>query len=211
MHDRQVRVAVTLAVCLAALVGVGVLIGKVVVPHVADADLSAVNWLYHHAPDGLRSAMKRVTHLGSTPVIIAVGVLLVVVAVRRGDRAAALAVVVAIAGGYVLFHVIKPIVDRPRPPHQVVRASGQSFPSGHATSSMVTYGMLAVLAWRWWSRRVAVAVTALAVLVVVVVAFSRVVLSVHYPSDVITGWLLGGCWLAAVVVVLLPPRAGAAS
>jgi undecaprenyl-diphosphatase len=117
---------------------------------------------------------------------------------RRRIRLALFLVVTSILGG-LIDTAVKVLVNRPRPvvDHPVATALGKSFPSGHAMSSTVTYGALAlvflpVLPPRWRPR-------ALAGIVVLVLAIStsRLFLGVHFVSDVIGGIVLGLAWLAA--------------
>jgi hypothetical protein len=94
----------------------------------------------------------------------------------------------------VLNNVLKQLFDRPRP--QIfswgTHALTTSFPSGHAMSAAAVYGTVALLAARLTPRRrVRVAVVAAAVVVALLVAFSRLYLGVHYPTDVIAGLVVG--------------------
>jgi undecaprenyl-diphosphatase len=76
----------------------------------------------------------------------------------------------------------------------LAHASGKSFPSGHAMTSFVAFGVLIVLVH---GRRQAIAAVA-ALVLVPLVGFSRLALGVHYLSDVLGAWLLGATWLLAV-------------
>jgi undecaprenyl-diphosphatase len=82
--------------------------------------------------------------------------------------------------------VTKALVDRPRPPHELIHASGASFPSGHATYAGVTCVVVVLLFTKrsplWWS---------LAVAGIVGMAWSRTYLQVHWLSDVTAGAILG--------------------
>lgn len=110
---------------------------------------------------------------------------------------------------------VKQMVHRPRPtlPDPVAHASGFSFPSGHAGGSAAVYGAVLVLALTTTRRtgrptaRTAVGVLGVPVVVLVAaVAASRVLLGVHYPSDVTAGVLLGvACLLAARPLQQPPP------
>jgi membrane-associated phospholipid phosphatase len=122
-------------------------------------------------------------------------------------RRAAVAVLVVRAVAVVASSGLKVVLDRPRP-HFVVavsHASGAAFPSGHALGSAALWGTAAVLVCRqlkrWWA-------VALAVVVPVLVGVSRVLLGVHWPSDVLAGLCLG--WVVAVVAtdLLRPARDG---
>jgi len=143
-------------------------------------------------------AMKAVSIVGTFAVYAVAFAVLAVWLVRRGLRRLALFVVVTVAGGSLLNMAVKTVVDRSRPvlPDPVAHASYSSFPSGHAQGAVVACGVLllvllpAVPADR---RRLAVAA---AVGWVLLVGFSRVVLGVHYVSDVVGGYLLGLAWLA---------------
>ncbi|UPV73657.1 phosphatase PAP2 family protein [Halorussus limi] len=111
---------------------------------------------------------------------------------RRGAHALALAI-----GGYALITALKTFFDAPRPPStvNVIPISGYSFPSGHATSATIGYGILAYdLEVGSWPTRYAVAGVAM-----LLVALSRVVLGVHYVRDVVAGIVVGLAFLAGVV------------
>ena len=95
--------------------------------------------------------------------------------------------------------VLKLLFARPRPalfPPLVVE-SGFSFPSGHVTTSVAVYGLLAVFLWRQGHRGWAIVAAAW----VLVVAVSRIYLGVHYPSDTLGSITFASLWLWAVVAI----------
>lgn len=119
---------------------------------------------------------------------------------------AALFVAVTGAGGELLNRAVKAAVGRPRPElaEPVSQAGGYAFPSGHAMGSAIGVGVLLLvllprLPLRW--RRPALAAS---VLFAAAVGASRVVLGVHWASDVLAGWLLAAAWLLTTAALLRP-------
>ena len=156
-------------------------------------------------PRWLELTARDITSLGGYPVVIlmtlcAIGFLMIA---AKGH--AAVLVLVSIGGGMLLSSGLKDLFGRPRPdlvPH-AVQVFTQSFPSGHATLSAVTYLTLGALLARVQPRRaVKVYLLSLAVLLTLLVGASRVYLGVHWPTDVLAGWCVGAgwavlCWAAA--------------
>lgn len=162
-------------------------------------------WLEQVAFD--LTALGGPTVLGLT-VAAVVGFLLLHRAVRN-----AVFVLVACGGGWLLNNVLKELFGRERPdvvPH-LREVMTLSFPSGHALTSAVVFLTLGALLMRVVQTRLAkFYLMAIAVLTTFLVGLTRVYLGVHYPTDVLAGWLIGmswalACWLAARV---LDRRAG---
>jgi undecaprenyl-diphosphatase len=147
--------------------------------------------------------LRLVTEVGSTPAVILLGAVALALGVAIGPWRhgviAAFVVGLASLGN----SLIKAAVARQRPDiiEAIVSEPGYSFPSGHSALGMVGWGVLAVLVSRTRLPRVVrvAAITGMAVLVLLI-GVSRVYLGVHYPTDVIAGWILGG------VIVLLYAR-----
>jgi membrane-associated phospholipid phosphatase len=166
-----------------------------------DAAATAAAYRAARAIGWLRAGARGVTTLGSPAAVdvIAAGAVLFLALARRWSLA--LAVAAARLGELGVEGVIKAVVDRPRPVFSppLATAQGASFPSGHAAGSAVVYVVLLLLVAprlaRHWRGLLAVAV----LLLVLAIAASRVLLGVHYPSDVVAGLALGwGCAAAAV-------------
>ena len=145
----------------------------------------------------LVTVVKAITSLGGTAVLAGViGVAVLGLLIRRRWRLA-LYLLVTGAGALVLVPVLKSLVGRLRPvvAHPIAHGTGNSFPSGHTLGSMVCYGALFLVflpaARGRWRRVFTVTIVAL----IALVGVSRILLGVHYVSDVIGGWAIGITWL----------------
>lgn len=110
--------------------------------------------------------------------------------------------------GWMLNNLMKWLIGRPRPeivPH-LTEAGGNSFPSGHSFGSAMIYIAMA-LAFASLSNRHSVRYTMIGAAMVMsaMIAWSRVMLGVHYPSDVVAGWLGGAAWAFTAAAVLYRP------
>ena len=112
----------------------------------------------------------------------------------------------ALGGALVLMEVVKLIVNRPRPNGiffpPLVSESGPSFPSGHAISSVAFYGMCAFLLARPAKPWLKAIIVAIAIAIIGAIAYSRVYLGVHYPTDILGSVLLGSAWLLSVIIAI---------
>jgi len=157
-----------------------------------------------HAP-WLDEVMLEVTALGNGTVVLALALVSATFLWLNRHRYSAALLGGATAGALLLNILLKSYFDRPRP--QVVswgtHVSTSSFPSGHATSAIVVYATIAYLVARLQQRRLSRIVTlTLAGIVILAIAASRLVLGVHYPSDVAAGLVIGLAWAAFCMALL---------
>ncbi len=124
--------------------------------------------------------------------------LIALVYLVHGERHHAAWLVVTVFGGAALGVALKEIVGRARPvlPDPVSTAPGLSFPSGHALGASIGCCLLLLIALRFLSRGGRVAAVIAAAVIVGAVALARVVLGVHFVSDVLAGITLGVGWVA---------------
>lgn len=166
----------------------------------AHRDVLAQHWLL--------VAAKTATTIGSPVAVdVVAAVAVAVLLVLRWWRAAVL-VALARAGELVCESTVKMGVARPRPAlvNPVASTSGYSFPSGHAGGSAAVYGALALLAVAGVARWARLTLVTGATVLVGAVAVSRVLLGVHYPSDVAAGVALGVAWVSAAALLVSLPR-----
>ena len=112
--------------------------------------------------------------------------------------------IIATGGGGLLNLALKGLFERPRPPHEhgLVTETSWSFPSGHASGSMLIYGLLGYLILRHTPRAWHIPVAVVTVALIVFVGSSRVLLQVHYFSDVLAGYASAGAWVAVCIAGL---------
>jgi undecaprenyl-diphosphatase len=169
-------------------------------PPLVSFDRNAVDTL-NHAVAGDRmavTALTAVTNLGGRTILFwLVTVSTAIMLIRRQYQLTVYLVVTGL-GALALDPAIKALVGRLRPmvPEPVATAPGYSFPSGHTLDATVFYGVMLLVFLPIIPRRLRKLAIGLVIALVVVIGFSRVAIGVHYPSDVIGGWLLGVAWLA---------------
>ena len=148
-------------------------------------------------PLWLRLAALDITALGSGAVLGLVVFAIAGFMVLQGLRRTAFFVCVASIGGLLLNSWLKEIFQRARPdvvPH-LREVMTLSFPSGHAMTSAVVYLTLGALLMRVVPRRATkIYCMAVAILIAALVGLSRIYLGVHYPTDVLAGWMVGFSW-----------------
>ena len=167
-------------------------------PRLASIDLSVARWAAEHATTISTAVLKAVTQLGSTIVVVIVGVIVGLGFSLKTRRVApAVFMLIVLAGNGAIVNLIKVLVGRARPTVSVLTGfTGQSFPSGHSAGAAACWGAVALLVARDWSRSGRAATYGAAAGIAVAVACSRVFLGVHWFSDVIAGLAVGWGWLA---------------
>ena len=162
----------------------------------ADADALDQLALAHGA---LREVVVGLTQLGA-PLLLEAAALGGALLLRDRRRSAYL--LVTVLGAELLSSLLKAAVDRARPCLDLASCPAtSSYPSGHATGAAAFWAAVAVLLVPRLGHR-----AWLLLVVPVVVALTRVLLGVHYPSDVLAGLVVGGCWAAAWTVLLAALR-----
>jgi undecaprenyl-diphosphatase len=152
------------------------------------------------APQALQ-VFAVLTHLADTVTLTVLCVVGTLVLVARCQRGLAFVWVLAIAGNGVLNENLKRLIGRVRPldPEGSQLVHGLSFPSGHSSGAVVAYGMLSYLVLRLLPKAWHLPVLIAALAVALSVGISRVVLRVHFVSDVAAGFASGSAWLALCI------------
>jgi undecaprenyl-diphosphatase len=159
----------------------------------------------------LVSAVKAVTWLGSNGVLwTVIAAATAILAIRRQWRLAAYLLVTG-AGALILDPILKSLVGRLRPvvAHPIAHGTGNSFPSGHSLGSIVCYGAILLVflpaaRGRWRTAFITVIVALIAL-----IGISRILLGVHYLSDVLGAWAVGITWLGVTTLAFELTRSAA--
>jgi undecaprenyl-diphosphatase len=164
----------------------------------ARLDRSASLFGAHHATALSTRVLNDYTQLGGAVVIVPLGVIVAIVEAIRQRSVAIVAFLTLVVGGqFLVANVIKAIVDRARPNFdQLAGFSGSSFPSGHAVASAACLAAFALVIGRRRSLRVRAILAGLAVGLATGIACCRVMLGVHWLTDVLGGLALGWAWFA---------------
>ncbi len=159
-------------------------------------DETLLSFFRANQPDWLRMPLFTVTWLGNGTTLIAVVALSVVGFWRVGRlRPDGIVMLIAGLGSWLLLEIIKWLFHRPRPELGAYVMTGYSFPSGHAYLSLTLYSLLAHLLSRGASRKRRGLCLGVAIAGAILIGSSRVLLGVHYPSDVAAGFAAAIPWL----------------
>jgi len=193
---------VSLALAVASLVLFAWIAGSLSHAWVRNFDFTIRNKVHEYASSALTKWMIWISFIGGDG-LVAGAILSVTLFLVFRWRRAAVWMLVNICGTLILDLTLKYSFARLRPtPFFVPMPRTPSFPSGHSLFSFCFYGVLAgLLADRIDSRRWQVLIWTFAVLLVGAIGLSRIYLGVHYPSDVIAGYLTGTLWVSTMVAL----------
>jgi undecaprenyl-diphosphatase len=179
-------------------------------------DQNLALWIHSGASATQTAIMLQVTELGKNYLYLFAIMSLIIGGyitwrARRGERAGvavavldSVAPIVSVLVAASLSYIIKALVGRTRP-HlfpPLTGESGPSFPSGHTITAVAFYGMCAFLLARPLHGWALAGVWAVAIAISGAVAYSRVYLGVHYPTDVLGSFLLGTAWIITLAITL---------
>ncbi len=195
------RLAVVFIIFLACSIGFVAVADEVHEGDTLVVDQTILTTINQQSTQGLDSFFVTFTELGGLIGVVAITAgILALLLLRKKYRAAT--IVAAGVGGAALINIIlKAIFERPRPDlwDQLIVEHSFSFPSGHAmASSALAFSIIAL----FWNTRYRWFVVAGALLYILLIGLSRLYLGVHYPTDVLAGWLVSGAWVLSVVFAI---------
>jgi membrane-associated phospholipid phosphatase len=205
--DASLLTGLALTAAVAAVIAGGLVIALLAYlvrgnPTLHTLDTSAARWGNEHATHLTTRVLYLITDLGDWPVVPAIAIAIGLLELRRApNRYLVPFLLVVILGDQLITNVIKGAIDRARPTLNPIAATlGPSFPSGHSSTAASFYAALALILARKRGPRARALFTGLAATIAVAVASSRVLLDVHWLSDVIAGVSLGWAWFALCAI-----------
>ena len=163
-------------------------------------DTAVLNLVHGMSNYFLDTFMPIATDIGGVVGVVAITLIMTALFVYKNEQRRALMVSITVAGAAGINLILKSVFERARPDlwETLVREPGFSFPSGHAMASAALGAAIVVALWdsrwRWWAFTTAT-------FYIVFVGFSRLYLGVHYPTDIMAGWLVSGAWVMAVTLM----------
>lgn len=150
----------------------------------------------------LNKTMIIIGDIFGTNIFLILGVVVCLVLIYKRRRRNCLLTIFSLSGGYALESLLKQIIQRARPENALVGHAKFSFPSGHATMSIIFFCLLIYLFRDGIKNKIAkhffIAVN---ILLFLLVGFSRIYMNVHWFSDVIAGFALGLFWLTLLILI----------
>ncbi len=168
-----------------------------------DAALSSRTHRFGVDHPGWLAAMRRLTQLGGSWVLAMTTAVATVLLVRSGRNRPAVLCVAAALLTWLSTQLVKSLTGRARPADAFWVVDGLAFPGGHASNTAVAAGIAVIAGWPLLRHRPRgrIALVGVAIAWALLVGLSRLAGSVHWPSDVLGGWLLGFAWIATLVAV----------
>jgi undecaprenyl-diphosphatase len=178
------------------------LAAKVTHGQTTSLDANVRQWIHSISSPMATRLFFAITFLGSQPCVIGISACYAILMFWKRRRDHTLLVVATMSGAELLLPILKTHFHRQRPePFFGDRLSSYSFPSGHALLSFGCYGLLAVLASASLRPRIRWLVRTCSAVLVLAIGVSRIYLGVHYPTDVIAGYLAAIAWTAVVAAI----------
>lgn len=196
-----------LTAALVVCVGGGIVLGVLAwlvrsESHLVQIDESVAEWGNRHGTGFSTDALETITFIGApASAAVLATVLAVVEALRTRDRWIVPFVLVAVGGTGLITRLVKEAIDRARPVlNPVAETLGPSFPSGHSSWSAAFFAVAALLLSRGRPVRVRAVLAGVGAALPVAIAGTRVLLDVHWLSDVLAGLALGWAWVALCAI-----------
>lgn len=158
--------------------------------------------VYSIRSPSLTYLMTDITALGSATQIVTLSMVGIVFLIKRHKKESIL-FSLALIMGILINTGLKSMIQRPRPQLEPLIAERMSsFPSGHSMNAFIFFSLLSYFSYHFFgSKKFTIIITAFSIFCIFLVGFSRVYMGVHYPTDVIAGYLAGFWWFVTVLLI----------
>lgn len=189
-------------ISMISLAGFVTLAGLVKRQSLATFDLAIITTVQAWEHPLLTDLAIGLSFIGSIgPVIVLCLIVIAVLYWVLGHRVEILLLIVVVFGSSILNLLLKWVFQRARPEiHRLIEITGYSYPSGHSMVAFSFYSVLSYLLWRHTDSRAGRGILiSLSVIMILGIGLSRVYLGVHYPSDIVGGYLAACAWVGFLV------------
>lgn len=168
-------------------------------------DTAVSQFVYSYRTPLLTDSMHLISFLGGEFILVATCIISVVMFLK-GYKKEALLFFFIVTLGSALNIFIKYLLQVPRPTIDPVYVEKfYSFPSGHAMNSFIFYATVSYFVFHLTgNKKWGAIITVISSVLIILIGFSRVYLGVHFPSDVLAGFLAGFCWVVTAIVFSIP-------
>lgn len=174
---------------------------KVVTDKIIYIDDTVYNYISNNIINEKRTNIVKVITNITSPLMVIITALILIIVIK--DKKIKISLVINLLGVTIINNLIKLIVARPRPDiNRLVTETGYSFPSGHSITSIVFYGYLVYLIYKYINnKKIKIPLMIFLILLIPTIGLSRIYLGVHYTSDVLCGFLLGIVYLILFISI----------
>ena len=196
----SLKVIIINCVFLACMMGFAMIVDEVLLEHEKAFDDTVFRFFDSVTTPSLIQVMKVFTFMGSTPFMLPAYVLLIAIFLLQKKFRYAIEVAVVGITSQALLYILKIIFHRQRPPAALIKnITTYSFPSGHTFSTFVFCCIIVyIVQHSKWKAIYRWIVSALLLLFSITISISRIVLKVHYPTDVLGSLMLGIAWVITI-------------
>lgn len=195
----SIRILITAILVIASLYLFGLITHEVLTEKEDTADKIVSQFVHHHfVSDAATQVMKSITYFASKQfLIIAFLVVALWCIFYKKDKILALEILIIGITGYLINSSLKETFKRVRPADPLMDPLRNfSYPSGHASSGIIFYGLVAFLVWQSnLGKPAKYILSVLLIAFALLIGFSRIYLGMHYASDVVAGFCVGFAWL----------------
>ncbi|OAB43851.1 phosphatase PAP2 family protein [Paenibacillus antarcticus] len=202
MNNRKLELSKTLMISIVCAISFGLIAVFVSNTKIKNFDNTMINLIQGLESPQLTTIMKLFTMIGNGfSIAIITFVVMFILYIFLGHRTELVFLVCVVIGSSLLNTLLKLIFKRARPDiNRIAEAHGYSFPSGHSMAAFTLYGVIAFLLWKHVPTAVGrVTIIILSSLFITLIGVSRIYLGVHYPSDILGGYLMSACWLTGSI------------